>query len=500
MTEIAPESESTSAPASTSSRRPLLVGGVALAAVVVLGGSAAFAWDQLAGGGTQPHDVLPSSVVAYARVDGDPSASQKIQLLQLVRKSPELAKEIGIKDADQDLRKTIIKEMLTDCSVDYAKDVEPWIGERFGVGVASSGDTGFVAVQVTDEKAARKGISLVSGCLGFDDPGVAFVKGYALIGEGQDKTEAAAKEAARSPLADKASFKEDMESLGDEGIASVWADAKGLNEAFGASLGGGAAADKALAKTRSSAASLRAGDDNIELSAISHQNKEIGKVSQVDLGELPADAVLAASISGGGRQVDQQWPALTEAMGEFDLDGVLGQIEDETGFVLPADLKTLLGDNLTLVAGDRNLAKIQDFQGPADIGKLDVALALHSDSAKATELANRIASLASRFGGFELAVVKTKDGAVLATNKAFANSFTKGKSLRESESFGSVISDENSSFGGFYLDIAKTVEVARSMDAPAKDLKQVKQLRALGLSVTNDSDRVSRATLKLSFR
>ena len=495
MTEIAPES--TPAPASKSK---FIVGGAAIAAVVVLGGSAAFAWQQLSGGGTQPHDVLPSSVVAYARIDGDPSASQKIKLLQLIRKSPELAKEIGIKDANQDLRKTIIKEMLTDCSVDYAKDIEPWIGERFGVGVASSGDTGFVAVQVTDEKAARKGISLVSGCLGFDDPGVAFIKDYALIGEGQDKTDAAAKEAAKSPLADRPSFKEDMESLGDEGIASVWADAKGLNDAFGASLGGGAAADKALAKTRSSAASLRAGDDNIELSAISHQNKDIGKVTAVDLGELPADALLAASISGGGRQVDEQWPAFAETMGAFDLDGVLGQIEDETGFVLPADLKTLLGDNLTLVVGDRNLAKIQEFQGPADVEKLDVALALHSDSAKATELANKIASLAAKFGGFELAVVKTKDGAVLATNKAFANSFTKGRSLRESESFGSVISDESTSFGGFYLDIAKAVEAARGMDAPDKDLKQVKELRALGLSVTDDGDRVARATLKLSFR
>ena len=245
---------------------------------------------------------------------------------------------------------------------------------------------------------------------------------------------------------------------------------------------------------------MRAGDDNIELSAISHQKKDIGKVSPVDLGELPADAVLAASISGGGRQVDAQWPAFTEATGEFDLDGVLGQIEDETGFVLPADLKTLLGDNITLVAGDRDLAKIQGFQGPEDVNKLDVALALHSDNAKATELANRMASLASRFGGFELAVVKTKDGAVLATNKAFAGSFTTGKSLRESESFGSVISDESSSFGGFYLDIAKAVGVARSMDAPDKDLEQVKQLRALGLSVTNDGDRVSRGTLKLSFR
>lgn len=487
------------APTSTSVRR-LVVGGTALGILIVLAGSAAFAWQRLSGSGTQPHDVLPSSVIAYARIDGDPSASQKVKLLHLLKKSPELAKELGVKDEEQDLRKDLFESMLSDCDVNYKTDISPWLGKRFGAGLAKSGDTGFFAIQVSDEKAARKGIDLVAGCLGLSDPGVVFAKGYALVGEGQDDTEAAAKEAATSPLSEKAAFTEDMDSLGDPGIATAWVDFKALEETFADELGGAAGMDMQLKQARSGATALRAADNNIELTGITHLAKDFDKVKTVDLGTLPINSLLVASISGGGKQVKTQWPTFAEAMGGFNLEEVISGIEDQTGFDLPEDLETLLGDNITLVAGDRNLAKIDKLEGPEGIKDFDVAIALHSDSTKAMALANKITAKIAELTGVELTVLKTKDGAILATNRAFAKSFTEGKSLRESKSFNSVISDENSAFGGFYFDIAKAVEVARSMNAPAKDLDQLKKLNALGLSVTNDSERVNRGTLKLSFR
>lgn len=482
----------------------LVVAGSAVALGILLAGSAALAWGKLSGGGAQPHDVLPASVIAYVRIDGDPSAAQKIKLLHLLRKSPDLAAELGITNDKQDLRKTFVKSLLSDCDVDFEKDVAPWVGNRFGAGVAKGGKTGYLAIEVSDEKSARKGLDLMADCLGLDDPGIVFAHGYALLGEGQRATEAAAKEAARSPLADNATFTQDMDSLGDEGIVSVWADTKPLGNTLGV-LGGSLSttspADKALDQTRSAAASLRAGDDNIELGAISHQRKDIGKVTPVDLGKLPNAAVLAASFSGGGRQVAKHWSSLNEAMGQFDSTRFLDDIESQTGFVLPADLGTLLGDNITLVAGDRNLAKVSQLEGPGGVEDIDVAIALHSDSAKAVALANRIAARVSRRTGVRLAVLKTGDGAVLATNDAFARSFTKGRSLRESKSFRSVISDENSAFGGFYLDIARAVEVARGTDAPPAGVNEVlRELKALGLSITNDGTRVMRATLRLSFR
>lgn len=491
MTDFAP------AAAPRKTRRYVLA--VGLAVIVVLAGSAAFAFQKLSGGGTQPEDVLPASVVAYARLDGDPSASQKVKLLHLLNKSPDLAKQLGIKDDKQDLRKTLFSSLLSDCEIDYNAEIKPWIGDRFGVGVAKSGDTGFFAIQVTDEKAARKGIALAAGCLGLKDPGVVFAKGYALLGEGQKATAAAAKQAETSPLADKPAFIEDMKSLGDPGIASVWADATGLGDTFGSEMGD---AGKSLNTVRSGALTLRAGGDNIELTGIAHTAKDIGKVSTVDLGALPESSLLAASASGGGKQVDRQWTTFTEGFVRDQIDSTLAEIEQQTGFVLPADLKTLLGDNITLVVGDRNLETIDSIQGPEGLSELDIAVALHSDKTAGTALANKIAKEVEDFAGLKLAVVSTSDGAVFATNEEFANDFTKGKSLSDGDSFASVIGDDNSAYGGFFFDIAKAVKVASGMDLPASakdDLDQLKDLKALGFSANKDGDRVIRGTLKLSF-
>src|SRR5699024_9074649 len=58
----------------------ILIIGLAAVFVIVLAG-AGLAWKILGGGGPQPQDVMPASVTAFARVDADPSASQKIDLL-----------------------------------------------------------------------------------------------------------------------------------------------------------------------------------------------------------------------------------------------------------------------------------------------------------------------------------------------------------------------------------------------------------------------------------
>jgi len=351
----------------------------AIVAILVVAGTSAFAWQRLSGNGTQPHDVLPSSVIAYARVDGDPSASQKVKLLRLLKKSPALAEELDLRDENQDLRMPIIESMLSDCDINYDKDIAPWIGNRFGAGLASNGKTGLLAVQVTDEKAARKGLDLAAGCLGLTDPGVVFTKGYALLGEGQDATDKAAKDADKSPLADKKEFVEDMEDLGDPGIVSIWVEAKGLGEAFASEMGDDAG-QQALKDVRSAAAALRAGDDNVEITGINHANKDSGKVTAIDFGKLPADSLAVLSVSVGEDNFDHLWAGLSDGMDTMgsssnydhpgnrdDFFSTLKEIEEHTGFVLRDDLKTLLGDNLTIVAGDRNLSTIDQFQGPADV-------------------------------------------------------------------------------------------------------------------------------------
>ena len=74
-------------------------------------------------------------------------------------------------------------------SVDYDKDVKPWLGDRFGVAVLPSDQAGdvnvAVALQVKDEDKARAGINKLMAASGgtAQDPDVAFRDGYALLTE-----------------------------------------------------------------------------------------------------------------------------------------------------------------------------------------------------------------------------------------------------------------------------------------------------------------------------
>ena len=100
----------------------LVIGGIAAVVVLALAGGAFAVVKKLDGGGPQPHDVLPASVIAYARVDLDPSASQKIALLKLSRKFPDAANEIGIKSPTQDVRKLLVEDILEEGGCDLTYD------------------------------------------------------------------------------------------------------------------------------------------------------------------------------------------------------------------------------------------------------------------------------------------------------------------------------------------------------------------------------------------
>lgn len=483
-------------------RTGLIVAGIAVPVVLIAGG--AYAYQQLNGGGTQPDQVLPSSVVAYARLDADPSAAQKIKLVKLIKKSPELASELGITNDQQDLRRNVVQGILSDCdTVDYDKDIKPWIGERLGIGVTDpDGETGILAIQVTDEKTARKGLGLAAGCLGMSDPGIAFSKGYALVAKTQKDVDAAVKDAATKPLSSDPTFMEDMQSLGDKGIASVWVRIDTIAQAYADKIGD-PATQKSLEDQRSAAVTLRAGNDNVELTGIGHKNSDLGKVKTVNLGALPNSSVFAASASGGGNQVDDLWKSFIEGFSGGEVDSTVAAIQKETGFVLPGDLKKLLGDNITLVVGDENLENIGSLEGPNDLNRLNIAIALTSSKTAATDIAAKIAKAVAENLGVELAVVSTNNGAVLATNAEYAKDFKRGKNLKNESSFSNVIGDDNSAYGGFFFDIAKVVSIARGADIPAsgkKGLDQVKDLKAFGFSATKDGDRVIRGTLKLSFK
>lgn len=520
-------------PPAKGGRRRTVLGGVAAAAILASGYGAYAVYDRLDGGGPQPHDVMPGSTQLYARLDLDPSASQKIALLKLVRKLPDLAEEIGITSADQDVRRLIFDEVISPgCpDVDYDEDVEPWLGSRIGIGANVEDETFQVAVQTTDEADSRAGIKKLFACSG-EDYGIAYLDGYAILSDSQETVDAAVAATDKGTLGDRAAFAEDFEALGDQGVASAWVDAAALadNADLAQALGG--EADE-LTKARSAATTLRVDGNALELVALSGTTGTRARGGS-DLATLPADTVAALSVTGAGDQVgtafDDFVAQLGSGLGAFlgpqvdfstppdgessaysfdddpfddrvDVQGFLDEVERDTGLRLREDLETLFGDNVTLAVGADNLETLPTLGGPEDVSALDVALALTSDRTRALDLVRRIADLAEQ-AGIALVTQPTDDGAVLATNADAARAVAEptGK-LGEKAAFREVVPDAGSLQGGLFVDLGAIVDTLQEADPPedvAKGLSEVEKISAFGFSVTQDDDRQT-ARVRLSF-
>ena len=115
-------------------RRALLIGGgVAALALVGVGAFAAF---QFFATGAQPSEALPATTIGYASIDLDPSGAQKVEALRTLNKFPAFKDELGL-DTDDDLRKALFDRIQGGedacANLEYARDVESWLGNRAGV-------------------------------------------------------------------------------------------------------------------------------------------------------------------------------------------------------------------------------------------------------------------------------------------------------------------------------------------------------------------------------
>ncbi len=79
---------------------------------MLLGASAAFAVQALSGGESQPESAVPDEVALFASLDLDPSAEQKVNAVQLLRRVPEFEDETGISSDKDDLCKTLYEALV----------------------------------------------------------------------------------------------------------------------------------------------------------------------------------------------------------------------------------------------------------------------------------------------------------------------------------------------------------------------------------------------------
>ena len=182
----------------------------------------------------------------------------------------------------------------------------------------------------------------------------------------------------------------------------------------------------------------------------------------------------------------------------------LSRFESQTGFTLPDDLETILGDNL-MVAVDKDGLTFDNIQN-GNLAGLNAGVRFTSDPEALGEVYTEVIALVKQSVGHPINISKTdtSDGFVLATNDSYAQELATDGALGESSDFTSVIDDAADQEFVAYLDwdaiedeVFKTME-ASSTDASMQDIEDnLSALRAFGVSSGQDGDYV-KTTFKVS--
>ena len=468
-------------------RTVALVGG--LLGIVVLGSGGAFAYSALSGGGAQPESVLPSTVLAFAKVDLDPSAGQKIDAVRFLRTFPKVKGQVA---EDSDLRKVAFDALQKDGTlkgVDYAKDVEPWLGQRLGVALvpgASAKDepTVVVALAVTDADAAKKSLPAVSGGLG---GACQVLEDYAVCTQGKDGAALDKVMAAtgKGSLGDSPTFRQDMADLGEDGVAAAWLDSDRAAPAM-ALLGGAAGVLPSGASPTTgsgrTAMALRFDGPNLELAGhVSGAKTQFAGTQRVGsaISGLPFDTLAAVSVANAGDQLKASWPemekSLRAAVGTEQFDDGVSQLEDLLGISVPQDLAAALGSQFTVA-----------FGGMGADGAPKVAVVGNGDQSVLQKIASAGSVLTSPD---ELAFRPGQGRSVLALTDEYATEVSTGKGLGAMPGFKDALRDVDNARVAGYVDISGLVTAFEDESASSKeDAADVANLAALGFTVSGEGN------------
>ncbi|MGW0808804.1 DUF3352 domain-containing protein [Nonomuraea sp. NPDC002799] len=474
------------------SRKTWIIAGAAALAVILFGGGAVWAVGAIGGGGTQPDAVLPADSIAYARLDLDPAANQKLALFQLARKFTVTKDTFSGEDPRKALFDTI-NDADSDSKVDFAKDVDPWLGSRIGFAAVPSGKETpdfAVAVQVKDEALAKAGIAkLMDG----DKYGIAFRDDYALLSSTQQLADKYAK--AEGSLADNSEFSDDMGAVGEQGVLSFWADMGGLLSLAKSQVPADQAATLDKVKDARFAGALRFDSAYVELAGTVRGASGMlpqGDLPVADLGTLPAGTAGALSVSGLDQAVTKQWAEIEKqatSTGSAEITQLIEQAKTKFGLSLPADLATVLGKNFTLAVDSDGL----------DGDTIQAGVRIATDPAKAQAIVDKVQQAMTQSGQPAPKIAKVSGDGVftVATTDEYAKKLAAEGTLGESETFQTAIADAGEANYALFVDLDK-VENLYLASMQGDDKANLQALRAVGLS-GKQSDTEASFSLRLLF-
>jgi len=479
-----PSWEGAQAPAGHRSRRRLVVAAV-VGGVVVLGGAGYATASYLSGGGTQPEEVLPGDVLGFVKVDLDPSAGQKVALRSLLEKFPDVDSE-----GDGDIRDQLLQPLLelSGGELDYAADVEPWLGDRMAVAAvpaddAAAGVAPVVALAVTDEGEMTEALTRAQEGADF---GFAVRDDFVLITDTQERADDIA--AAEETLADDADFAGDREALGGDQVALAWADLSSAQSIVESQAAGQGVPEDVFGDAQLAGRvilGVHAQDDALEMVGMDFGVSDVGTPSGEPTRlarDLPEDTLAALSASGLGDSADAAWAQLEES-------GALAEVEQplaELGLSLPDDLRAMLGSDLVV-------AVFGDLESPgagARVVTEDPEAAARSVDALLTSFDVGAAPVYS-FGESDY---------VVATDAETADAVAADGGLGDTEAFRAAVADPDGASAIGFVDLAAVLDqVVAQGGGAGEEAAKFSAVESLGLSVSG-TDEGSRFVLRITTR
>ncbi len=272
-----------------------------------------------------------------------------------------------------------------DSKLDYAKDIEPWLGERAGVAITSfdvgtatgsAGDAdGAALVQVTDEGKAMdavrkgagtklaereyKGTAYLAGS-GDDEGAAGIVDGTLVLGT-EPALKAVVDTAAGDGLSSNADFEKVVDAVDDDALGFVYGDVRRLLELAGKASAGSVDAkqlegvreylDRQGLKTFAASAVAQESSAKFKV-ATAQKDTGQGDAAATTLATLPAGSWAALGLGDLGKSLSDGLDQLSALSGPgFDLQEGLDQLEQQAGIDVQKDLISWMGDAGLFVRG-----------------------------------------------------------------------------------------------------------------------------------------------------
>lgn len=470
--------------ASDNRKRVIVLGG--LLGLLAVGGGAAWAASSFLSTGDQPAQALPAGTIGYLSVDLDPSGEQKIEAIRTLRKFPAFADNVDL-DTDDDLRERLFTELTEsgECEgLDYAADVEPWLGDRVAVAAVDTGaesPSPVLVVQVTDADGAEDGLATLQQTCGGDEVDSATggwtVDGdWAVIGESVEITDRVVADAGEATLADDSDFQRWTEEAGDPGIVSMYAapsagqhfaDLMGAQGSMLGSMSGMGEIDpgtddqlteemeQSLADFRGAAATIRFDDGALEIETAADPGQSLMALSGLDQGSaelvsgLPDDTVAAFALGFSDGWFTEMVDTFAELGGaEMTTEELMADMSEASGLDLPADAEALAGDAMAVSMG-AGLDLEAFFNGGP--GELPVGVTIQGDPDAIQAALDKVKAQM----GPDADMLETEvegDRVTLSPNADYRSDLAGGGSLGDSEAFDEVVEDADEAAALLFVD------------------------------------------------